>query len=193
MTRSREGLNEKAFGEKCPHRVVWTDIEWYQQAPDGHRAALHLPMWGLLYGWHGSLHGPCSIPGERTGPTSSRQLTKLLSEARLAKRVSLRHHHSANFTRLSIMGLDCECIVVPHALTTRCPTLNSLTCAIFPHSPHQIDTHCTGLKISQLNRATNENLHHHHPSENYCFFDKNPLRHSKTSEVLAARSSYRFP
>jgi hypothetical protein len=70
LARTREGLNEKAFGEKCPNRVVWTDIGWYQQGPDGHRTALQPPMWGLLYGWHGSFHGPCSIPGERTGPTA---------------------------------------------------------------------------------------------------------------------------
>jgi hypothetical protein len=32
---AREGLNEEAFGEKCPKGVVWTDIEWYQQGPGG--------------------------------------------------------------------------------------------------------------------------------------------------------------
>jgi hypothetical protein len=68
--------------------------------------------------------------------------------------------------------------------TTRCPTLNTQQPHVRDFSPFPTSDRCTSSKISQLNRATNENLRYRLPSENYCFFDKNPLRNSKTSEVL---------
>jgi hypothetical protein len=40
--RTREGLNEKAFGQKCPNRVVWTDIEWYRQGRRMDTASTHV-------------------------------------------------------------------------------------------------------------------------------------------------------
>jgi len=128
----------------------------YQQAPDGHRAALHLPMWGLLYGWHGSLHGPCSIQesdgsDEQSRPLDIRQLMKLLSEARTSEKSVTSSPSQRQLCTTFNSGAGLPMHRIPHALTTRCPTLNSLTCAIFPHSPHS--NGCTGSKISQLNRA----------------------------------------